>query len=993
MVIRSYQIPLRGNSSTTIGGCRRDTYLNECEKQLEPVVRNLAARKAQYELLKIDLDMFSSHRPRVGIKFPDPLLQTTLDALIEDLRLNIRPLSLEQAEIDIEALRTKKSVLFNSFTPHLNHLQHLELNRRIQQREKEVLAQYAQRHKKKVEYYSQKQIEYTKILKLEKMIKDEQRLKKKEKKKRFTDRKKIEKQAGLDEKLARIKESGKIVNLSSIEIPDSIYLLLAKGNTFNPTKSIDKITIRKDTTEFQRKLAHAAYYYQLPEEEDEEEPNEPKPEENIPKDLRIKSNSWPLFTSKPLQEVQKKINTFVDGIQITKSKNNLTYLELTGLKLARSLVSSRKIYISQADKGGATLILDANVVHEAVLRELQNPIFYLQLQNDPMLQFQHTLRDISIEWRLENSMTAAERLAITGYTDVGQRKNKSLNPCHKVLKPYPVPNFKLHSLTNAQIIEKVLPPIRLISSSRNGPTYKLGKWVSGILTPISVTYCQDEYIRDSAHFLSKLDSFPFPKTQLEESGLCFTIDVNKLYPSLTEQLVLCALDDALSTSQLSFMRRALIKNATKLCLNNAFIHYRGIWVKSVLGIPTGGPESSALANIAMRWFLLQFKLSSHFSQRFVECLLFMWRFLDDIFGVWLGSAELLEEFVKSLNAFGEFYGLSFKYEYGKAVHFLDLEVDVTNGLPSTSIYIKPTDSPNLLNRGSFASPHIFKSLPFSQFRRAVVICSSEESRDSHLERIFKKLVDNGYHEEELQEAKERALALDRQSIIKQASSSIPIDNTTQPPITIITFVTTFNIHCKLFKSLFRDLEKDIHSLIGEHRIIVSEKRNPNIADLLFLKKRFTEAPSVDTRLIKFPCHKLCQGCPLMMTERLLVLDDVHEIRIKPKEGSCKLDNVIYIAKCLECGDFYIGHTINKLRDRCSGHRADFKDGLYHKSALSFHIFTDHPDKLSVGLKNFSFGVIAQCSPSSILDVENHYIIQLNADNLHLNRYKAVRFQQ
>ena len=73
------------------------------------------------------------------------------------------------------------------------------------------------------------------------------------------------------------------------------------------------------------------------------------------------------------------------------------------------------------------------------------------------------------------------------------------------------------------------------------------------------------------------------------------------------------------------MRRALIKNAAKLCINNAFIHYRGIWVKSVLGIPTGGPESSAFANIAMRWFLKQYKLSIHFNQQFIECLLTQFR--------------------------------------------------------------------------------------------------------------------------------------------------------------------------------------------------------------------------------------------------------------------------------------------------------------------------------------------------------------------------------
>ena len=81
-----------------------------------------------------------------------------------------------------------------------------------------------------------------------------------------------------------------------------------------------------------------------------------------------------------------------------------------------------------------------------------------------------------------------------------------------------------------------------------------------------------------------------------------------------------------------------------------------------------------------------------------------------------------------------------------------------------------------------------------------------------------------------------------------------------------------------------------------------------------------------------------------------------------------------------------------LRVRCTGHRSSFKESSYKKSALAYHVYTDHFDNFSLGLNNFSFGVLAQCDPNSILDVENHYIIQLNADTAHLNKYKAVRFQ-
>ena len=147
--------------------------------------------------------------------------------------------------------------------------------------------------------------------------------------------------------------------------------------------------------------------------------------------------------------------------------------------------------------------------------------------------------------------------------------------------------------------------------------------------------------------------------------------------------------------------------------------------------------------------------------------------------------------LNSLNQFGVQYGLSFKYEFGKLVSFLDVLVKFNNNQINTSIYVKPTDSPNLLNRGSFASPHIFKSLPFSQFRRAVVLCSTTSSRDDHFDIniIYDKLVNNGYSKEELLEARERALTLDRSDKASPSQSSTPT-SMYEYPLCVITFVTT-----------------------------------------------------------------------------------------------------------------------------------------------------------------------------------------------------------
>ena len=41
--------------------------------------------------------------------------------------------------------------------------------------------------------------------------------------------------------------------------------------------------------------------------------------------------------------------------------------------------------------------------------------------------------------------------------------------------------------------------------------------------------------------------------------------------------------------------------------------------------------------------------------------------------------------------------------------------------------------------------------------------------------------------------------------------------------------------------------------------------------------------------------------------------------------------------------FYVGQSVNTCRTRTNGHRAKFNTKYYTKSALSVHMFRDHPE--------------------------------------------------
>ena len=63
----------------------------------------------------------------------------------------------------------------------------------------------------------------------------------------------------------------------------------------------------------------------------------------------------------------------------------------------------------------------------------------------------------------------------------------------------------------------------------------------------------------------------------------------------------------------------------------------------------------------------------------------------------------------------------------------------------------------------------FRSTPFSQFRRAVVICSNEDDRIQSIQHMRKKFMDSGYKKDEIDIAQKKALLLCRKEILGTSS--------------------------------------------------------------------------------------------------------------------------------------------------------------------------------------------------------------------------------
>ena len=106
---------------------------------------------------------------------------------------------------------------------------------------------------------------------------------------------------------------------------------------------------------------------------------------------------------------------------------------------------------------------------------------------------------------------------------------------------------------------------------------------------------------------------------------------------------------------------------------------------------------------------------------------------------------------------------------------------------------------------------------------------------------------------------------------------------------------------------------------------------------------------------------------------------------------CSTDCAIYLYVCNICVDndsFYMGQTTNSCQTRAGGHRACFNSRTYDKSALSLHIYEDHPLHIGKKLSNYKMGVIKTVSATNLDRAEDYYVEKYNA-NLSLNRYKVT----
>ena len=970
----------------------------------------LAKSKAKLELLNcgMDADLFSSLRVHVGKVYTENLLEEKKSVILKTCQKELLELSRREALANFQCDRENVKHFFErEDVQALSYENYKLLTNICYSHEASLISKLSQKHEQKIARFESVLCEDPSprnVIKPEKRVKH--RSKKKVWRRKRQRRKRIETSMEKKQKqkllLEKIKSSNLVLNFSSQEITDEMYFYLALGSTFVPSKVYDKHDFVYDAKAFCRKLAWSFYHS----ESDAHYTNNNMARSNAtdvmnssenketrisgwkpPAKLRIKGQSFPQLNSKLCDQVMKKIMSDIEGIALSDKKwKNLSFIEKRGLKLCQKAVKDRKLYFTKADKGGAMLVLDASVVDGIILSTLKDDEKFCELDVDPRGKIKSDIKQRVSQFEKDGLLSRNDCFLITGITDKG---GMSHSPSFCVRKTHTYPLFKVHKLSEQMILDRVIPPVRMVTSGVGGPTYRLGIFLDGILKPVVEQYCNGELVKDTTNFLASL-------LTLEEDGslqgcnLIGTLDVDALYPSIKTEYVQEAIKHALHMcTDYDLNQIDMIVNLVNFSINNAVVHYRGAWFAPISGIPTGGSESGCIANIYVKWCLDLKILPSPDVCKYNK-MDKRKRFLDDIWFLWRGSVRIFSMFLNAFNQVGCSYGITLKGDVNDMVNFLDITTMLIGNQIRTCLYVKPTDAKRYLHRKSDHSLHTFKSTPYSQLRRVVIACSDPADRDHFMSNMLLKFEDSGYVREELLAAKERALQVDRLKILKS------VNNNFEPPKKdgdALTFVINHDVKgSSQIRKLMKNNQEMINYLFGrEIKVIVAERRSPNTASLLFAKAAFANEMAVvrDTQKCG---SRGCMTCDVMNIESSVV---IHGITVKMDYSlNCGSEYVIYLYLCNLCENpchdgFYFGQTINCLRERANGHRASFNETLYDKSALAFHIWDKHREHFHSKLKNFRAGVVKQTLPEGLGRAEDYFVFATKADTIGLNRYKVL----
>ena len=509
------------------------------------------------------------------------------------------------------------------------------------------------------------------------------------------------------------------------------------------------------------------------------------------------------------------------------------------------------IIITKADKGGAVVIVDVDDYIQEANRQLDNKEFYKKLTIDTTeinrIKVNRTINE------LKSSHLLNEKIA----NDLLSSEAKT--PQFKMLP-------KVHKEGN---------PGRPVVSSIDCHTTKISKYIANQLQPHVKEL--KSYVKDSTDFIRKINSMQ----KIPDNSILVTMDVRSLYTNIPNKEGIEAVETTLKRKNIG---TAIISTFLRLVLTlNNFVFNSQNYLQ-IKGCAMGTKCAPSYANIFMGMF----------EERYIYPLIekisnFYLRFIDDIFLIWTGTTDQLLKFKQQINEVHSSKKFDFNFS-NKEINFLDTVVYKTQSSKlETKLYRKESDRQAYLHRKSEHPESLKRSIPFSQALRLRRIYSTNNEFQDSCDKLWNKLIERGYKQQEINKGIERTKTLDRKKLLeekaKKRSNRIPLvltyNQSFKSSVTQKAYHIFHDLNCKS-KLLIYLMECRIYRIqyIGKSETEFNIRLNSHRKDV-----NRQNAPRADQHF-KLPDHDFNQHAKFTLIEQLdnMRIDkDLATLRLKKRE--------------------------------------------------------------------------------------------------------------
>ena len=517
-------------------------------------------------------------------------------------------------------------------------------------------------------------------------------------------------------------------NLSTHSLTEHELEVLYKGLNFVPTpKDINQAILDTSFEKFEKCMLRQHHFR-----------NNQTPYAHNP--LKTKSNWIPpptnnITINKFLTLVKEQKNTIINNAK--QANVNLTKLEREALK---NLKHNTSIVIKACDKGGGICILNTQDYINKVNQHLNDTTTYKKLTHNPTKAIANDTR------------TLIEYLYTQHY--INHETKEFLMPLQEPRTPlfYGLP--KIH---------KPLCPLRPIVSGCDSPTDNLSKYITHFIQPLATNL--PSYIQDTKHFLNIINDIP----PLPENAILVTADVTSLYTNIPHEDGIEAVIHYMHKYQHLLPPDAPPPQVVRIILDFILKHsnfqFMEEHILQIAGTSMGTRMAPPYANLFMgkeeRKTLLAFL---H--------LIYLWkRFIDDIFFIFFGTHQELQDLMLFMNSINPTIKYTFTYSHD-TVSFLDVQVYVSKTRKlETTLYKKPTDCSALLHFHSHHSLKCKESIIYSQALRYNMIISEDKNLQKELDNLTKTLLARAYPLNIIQNNIAKALTHSRSDLLKRESQN------------------------------------------------------------------------------------------------------------------------------------------------------------------------------------------------------------------------------